>query len=59
MQKLEGICQYCLGCKKLEILEFKGVHRCKNYVPSQIDWQEYYYEELKKKWANTETLRSK
>lgn len=50
MQELTGICKYCLyGCNKLEMPEFKGIHRCNNFIPDREDWYEEYRKELMKK----------
>ena len=37
----------CYGCNKLEIAEFKGVSRCKDFVSAVADYQEKIREELK------------
>ena len=47
--KKDKLCFYCYGCNKLEIAEFKGVSRCKDFVSAVADYQEKIREELKKK----------
>lgn len=32
MQELIGKCKTCLGCNRLELIEFKGTYRCENYI---------------------------
>lgn len=29
---LKGICNKCLGCNQLELIEFEGVSACKNFM---------------------------
>ena len=29
------ICYTCYGCGRLELEEFKGVYRCKNYIKKE------------------------
>ena len=49
MSKLKGVCPYCMGCNRLENIDFDGVSRCINFVPNQISWEEADRKELKKK----------
>ena len=49
MEEIKGVCLYCMGCNKLEMKYFTGVYRCKNFMPNQVNWEQYYREELKKK----------
>lgn len=49
MSKLNGVCPYCMGCNKLENTNFDGVYRCVNFMPNQVNWEEIYRNELKKK----------
>lgn len=44
------LCLYCMGCNKLELIEFEGVMNCKNFIQGK-DLKEYYnklYEEKNK-----------
>jgi len=34
-QKLEGKCKDCIGCNRLELEDFKGIWRCKNYIEKE------------------------
>lgn len=47
--KKDTLCYYCLGGNKLELVDFNGVMRCKNFTAGIEDWQEKLGEELKKK----------
>ena len=47
--KKNKLCFYCYGCNKLEISDYKGVNRCKDFVSAIVDYQEKIREELKKK----------
>ena len=49
MSKLNGVCPYCMGCNKLRNTNFDGVYRCVNFMPNQVNWEEIYRNELKKK----------
>lgn len=31
-KELIGKCKTCLGCNRLENIDFKGVYRCENYI---------------------------
>lgn len=48
MDKLKGICSWCMGCNKLEDMNFAGVYRCKNFIAAQISWEEEYRKGLRK-----------
>lgn len=48
MDKLRGICLWCMGCNKLEDMNFAGVYRCKNFIAAQISWEEEYRKGLRK-----------
>ena len=50
--KKDKLCYYCYGCNKLEIAEFKGVSRCKDFVSAIVDYQEKIREELTKDGFN-------
>lgn len=47
--KKNTLCYYCLGCNKLELVDFNGVMRCKGFCAGVEKWQEKLGEELKKK----------
>ena len=38
--KPEVLCGSCLGCGRLEDMEFEGVYRCKNYIKGRRDYEE-------------------
>lgn len=50
--KKDKLCFYCYGCNKLEIEQFKGVSRCKDFVSAVADYQEKIREELTKDGFN-------
>ena len=37
--ELKGKCKTCLGCNKLEEINFTGYYRCENYVRGAEDEQ--------------------
>lgn len=44
------LCLYCMGCNKLELIEFEGVMNCKNFVKGK-DLKKYYNKlKEKNKW---------
>lgn len=49
MQQLENdvLCKYCLGCNKLEDLNFKGTRNCKEFVQAQANWRILYDRAIK------------
>ena len=46
MQELIGLCKNCLGCNRLEDMNFKGTYRCE-YATSEQITVEQLREELK------------
>ncbi len=44
----DTMCYYCFGCNRLEILEFDGVKRCKDFLAARKNWQEEMRKELQK-----------
>ena len=50
MKQLEKdkLCKYCMGCNKLELEQFEGVHNCSNFIQAEPDWREKMWKELKK-----------
>lgn len=30
-------CKTCLGCNRLELIDFTGVYRCENYIGGMLD----------------------
>lgn len=44
--KKNTLCYYCLGCNKLELIEFNEVMRCKNFTAGVENWQELLRKEL-------------
>lgn len=63
MEQIEAkyICKYCLGCNKLEDINFKGLMNCKSFVAGYENWFEMRREELKKngvkKYAKHNNIR--
>lgn len=47
--KKNVLCHYCLGCNKLELKDFNGVMRCKDFIAGVDNWQEKIRKELQKK----------
>ena len=47
MNVIQGLCECCLGCNKLENKNFSGVYRCKDFVPAQLNWEQVYSEKLR------------
>ena len=45
----DKLCYYCLGCIKLENIQFEGVRNCKVFAPDRQNWREELEKELKKK----------
>lgn len=43
------LCQFCLGCNKLELEYFIGINRCNNFIPAVENWQEIYRNNLSNK----------
>lgn len=33
--ELKGICKKCLGCNRLENIDFAGIYRCKYYMEAK------------------------
>lgn len=42
------LCNYCMGCMKLENEQFNGVHNCSNFIQIEPGWQKKMWKELKK-----------
>lgn len=49
MGNISGVCKYCMGCNKLEDINFKGIYRCKGFMPNQVKWEDIYRNEMRKK----------
>lgn len=47
MKELIGLCKNCLGCNRLEDMNFKGTYRCEYATKEQITIEQLR-EELKK-----------
>lgn len=46
MKELKGLCKNCLGCNRLELLEFKGVEKCEYCTLEQLTIEQMKMEGL-------------
>lgn len=47
IKDMNGICKFCDGyCLRVELEDFKSVYRCKDFVPTEDNWQEKIRKEL-------------
>lgn len=56
-KELKGLCKNCLGCNRLEDINFEGVYRCEYATDKQIDVEELR-KELKKNGNKQQEKRS-
>ncbi len=47
--KKNTLCKYCLGCNRLELYDFNGVMRCKDFVAGVDNLQERVRKKLQNK----------
>ena len=43
----QTVCDYCLGCNRLENNFFKKLKHCPNFVPANTNWHEEYIKKIK------------
>lgn len=47
LEKMPGICKYCVGCLRLEDENFKSRYECEDFEPNQINCEQLNKKKIK------------